>query len=88
MEFKTVIIFLSVLIALSILFNKSKEYFSSSGLSISDRYCQQLADVYYRPKDRRPDCRKEYKNRICGSMRRNTIDYNTGNYERLDGVVI
>ena len=86
--FKNVIIGLSLLIALIILFGKTNEYFSSSGLSISNRYCQQLADVYYRPEIKSPDCRNEYRNRICGKIRRDTIDYSTGNYERLDGVML
>jgi len=56
------------------------ESFSDSGLAISNDYCRQLTDVYYRPGVNDPKCRKNYRKRICGKQRRSSIDPWTGNY--------
>lgn len=66
----------------------TKEHFSSSGLTLSNDYCNNLADVYYNPTDVNEERRRLYRERICGSQRRNTIDMTTGNYFTQDGVLI
>jgi len=57
-----------------------RENFSSSGLAVSDAYCEQLADVYAYPRITDIDRRHDFRRRICGPVRRNTVDYRTGNY--------
>lgn len=81
------LIFLLVIIII-ILCMPRDEYFSASGLSMSDFDCRKLADVYYRPKVTSPKCRNNYRERICGHMRRNTIDPWTGNYFTDYGTLI
>lgn len=66
----------------------AKEKFSQSGLSLSDADCMKLAEVYYRPTMKDPECRSEYNGRICGKQRRSTIDYRTGNYFTENGHLI
>ena len=80
-SYTKIIIALSVIIAILILFSPRSEYFSSSGLSISNKECDRLADVYYRPRVHSKSCRQNFKNRICGQVRRDHLDYATGNYE-------
>lgn len=70
------------------LFMSVRESFSSSGLSMSDDYCTKIADVYYKPTDNNPEHRCDYKKRICGKLRRNQIDPETGNYYTENGVLV
>ena len=65
-----------------------REGFSKSGLAISDPLCLQLADVYYKPSDGNPETRDDYRRRICGKVRRNTVDFGTGNYFTEDGELV
>jgi hypothetical protein len=67
---------------------KNKEPFSTSGLTISDRYCTKLADVYHRPEVNCPHCRDCYRKKICGKCRRHTINFNTGNYFTEGGELV
>lgn len=80
------IVILAAFILVLCLMMSSREPFTDSGLPISDEYCTKLADVYYRPTD--SEHRDEYRNRICGSIRRETIDQPTGNYYTVDGQLI
>lgn len=66
----------------------STEKFSTSGLAISDRYCDRLASTYYKPKVHCPKCKDHYGRRICGKQRRNTIDFKTGNYYTKNGMLV
>ena len=65
-----------------------RENFSSSGLTISNDYCNNLADVYYRPTDTNETNRLRYREQICGQQRRHTIDRETGNYFTEGGILI
>ena len=58
----------------------NKEGFSSSGMSMSDVYCEQLADVYAYPRITDIDRRHDLRRRICGPVRRKQVDFKTGNY--------
>ena len=62
------------------------EPFSDSGMPISNEYCVKLADVYYRPSD--SENRDDYRNRICGNVRRHSVDPETGNYFTENGIII
>jgi hypothetical protein len=64
------------------------EMFSSSGLSMSNRYCNRLTDIYFRPDVADAELRESAHNRICGCGRRNSIDREVGNYYTVDGVLI
>jgi hypothetical protein len=68
--------------------NGQNEKFATSGLAISDRYCDKLVSVYNRPKIVNPELRKIYGKRICGNRRHNTVDYRTGNYFTENGTLI
>ena len=65
-----------------------KENFSASGLAISDEYCDKLAQVYLDPSNKDPAFRAEYEQRLCGNVRRRTIDHKTGNYYTVNGVLV
>lgn len=71
-----------------IFFATKKESFSDSGLAISDRYCQKLADVYYKPENDCPNCRNTYTENICGHKRRHTVTERNGNYFYDYGVLV
>ena len=84
---------LSILVTLALLviiyfIVTNNEGFSSSGLAVSDKYCDQLANIYYRPDDKNSDCRGDYRERICGNKRRNTIDYDVSNYYTVGGQLV
>lgn len=79
---------LLALVFLMVFCNGNNEAFSTSGLAISDRYCNKLTDVYFNPQMTDSGCRANYKNRICGKQRRNTIDHRTGNYFYDYGVLV
>ena len=82
------VLILLAFVALMFLCMPKNEQFSTSGLNMSDRYCQKMADVYYKPKDNNVDCRHNYRKRICGKQRRHTIDTKTGNYFMDHGVLV
>lgn len=65
-----------------------KETFSISGMAISDDYCTKLSDVYHKPILVDEEMRDDYKNRICGPGRRETIDSQTGNYYTQNGMLV
>lgn len=69
-------------------FMSRKEGFSRSGLAISDPLCMELSDTYFRPKDRNPINRSDYRRRICGKLRRNIVDFETGNHFTEDGELV
>jgi hypothetical protein len=85
---KNLIVCIILIILLVVLFWPSTEKFSSSGLAVSDKYCVKLADVYYRPQDRNPMCRKEYPSRLCAKPGKFIIDDQTGNYYTSNNVLI
>ena len=66
----------------------TRENFSTSGLAISNDYCNKLVDVYYDPTDADAKRRADYRERICGMQRRNTIDMETGNYYTQNGILV
>lgn len=82
------ILILVALIAFMYLCKPNTEKFSTSGLAISDRYCDKLVSTYYRPKVTRPKCRDNYGRRVCGKQRRHTIDFKTGNYYTHNGMLV
>lgn len=83
----TVVILAAFIIVLC-LFVSYREPFTDSGLPMSNDYCTRLADVYYRPDVDDPKHRADYRNRICGGIRRDTVDQPTGNYYTVDGQII
>jgi hypothetical protein len=82
------IIALIILVAVLYLFLTIREKFSTSGLAISDDYCNKLADVYHMPMLQDQEARDDYKQRICGRSRRYTVDSQTGNYYTENGTLI
>ena len=77
------IIVIVVIIAILYKFNllsTNSERFSSSGLAISNDYCGQLTDVYAYPHNTHPIVRGDLRRRICGPVRRDIVDKQTGNY--------
>jgi hypothetical protein len=64
------------------------ENFSKSGMSISDRKCMELADVYYKPTDNNPKNRNQYRREICSPLRRKTVNFPTGNYFTEHGELV
>lgn len=60
----------------------TRESFSSSGLTISDEYCNKLVDVYVDP------VTDTIRNKICGHQRRTTVDPMHGNYFTMNGMLI
>ena len=81
----TIVILAAFIIVLCLLVSY-REPFTDSGLPMSNDYCTRLADVYYRPDD--PNHRDNYRNRICGEIRRETVDQPTGNYYTVNGQII
>lgn len=74
-------IIVAILLFFMLYYSTSKrEKFSKSGMSISDRKCMELADVYYRPTDTDPINRNLYRREICSPLRRETVNFPTGNY--------
>lgn len=65
-----------------------RENFSTSGLSISNAYCDRIANTYFDPTMTGEEQRAKYTNMICGKDRRNTIAMKTGNYYTQQGVLI
>ena len=84
----TPIIVAVILFLVLYFFMSRRENFSQSGLAISDPQCLQLADIYYKPSDRNPDNRNDYRRRICGKERRNMVDFPTGNYFTEGGELV
>lgn len=83
-----IIVIFTILLTVSILFSNSnlkQENFSTSGLSVSDRYCNKLVSVYYRPT---PTNTSMYADPVCGAQRRNTVEFHAGNYETVNGVLL
>ncbi|ARF11621.1 hypothetical protein Klosneuvirus_2_57 [Klosneuvirus KNV1] len=80
------IVILAAFIIVLCLFVSYREPFTDSGLAISNDYCTRLADVYYRPDDSLN--RDDYRNKICGGIRREIVDKPTGNYYTVDGQII
>ena len=80
-----------VLIVLLIVFGLMltlRENFSTSGMTISDDYCGKLASVYFDPRNTNQEYRNLYEGKICGNVRRKTIDPRTGNYFTENGVLV
>jgi hypothetical protein len=87
MMYTIVLVILLVLVVIALCASRA-EGFSKSGMSLSDNDCRELAEVYYKPWENNPKCRDNYKQRICGHQRRDTIDVNTGNYFTNNGILI
>ena len=75
----TAILVIIVIIFLMYSFWPFFERFSTSGLGISDRYCDKLGTIYQKG---------DNMERICGYKRRNIIDYSTGNYYTEGGILV
>lgn len=80
------IVLLASFIIVACLYISTRESFTDSGLPMSKEYCTKLADVYYRPGD--VEHRDEYRNKICGEIRRSTVDQSTGNYYTEGGIIV
>lgn len=85
MQNMPLLILVLLLIAAYFMVMKKKEPFSSSGLAISNPYCERLATSYYLGY---PTCDPDAVEKICGKIRRDTIDYPTGNYFKLNNLLI
>ena len=77
MKLCNIVLIIALIIFMLYFFTPEQEKFSTSGLNMSDEYCEKLAAVYYKP---RVDLSADYMNKICGYDRRHSIDFNTGNY--------
>lgn len=79
------IIIILILIILLLLYasnQRSKELFSSSGLSLSNQDCEKLVYSYILNKNK-----NTIKN-ICGINRRKNIDNKHGNYYMVNGMLL
>ena len=79
MKNNNIILLLVIIVIMMYFFAPRPEKFSTSGLNMSDRYCDKLSTVYYKPRAGYKNG-KIFKNKVCGRERRNTIGYDTGNY--------
>ncbi len=79
---------LFVFLYLFLSMGSNNENFSTSGLAVSDKYCTQLADVYYQPRISDIDMRNDFRKRICGKVRRETVDFPVGNYYTRNGMLL
>jgi|LakMenEpi03Aug12_release.lakeMendotaPanAssembly.Ray.scaffolds.fasta_scaffold242467_3 hypothetical protein len=86
---KIMIVYLIVLLLIIIgLFLTTRENFSSSGLTISNDYCTKISNVYFDPKSTDKVYRDAYEEKICGHVRRKTIDPKTGNYYTENSILV
>jgi len=76
-----------VLTLVTMFFIGTKEKFSSSGLGMSNVYCNKLAYTYHQPKNDDMKCRMKHMDRICGGVRRDTVHKPTGNYYTVGGLL-
>ena len=84
MKNNTIILLLVIIVIVMYLFVPKQEKFSISGLNMSDRYCDKLSTVYYKPR-----FGKNLGNdKICGRVRRDSIGYDTGNYFTEGGQLV
>lgn len=74
------ILLLLLIVIMMILLTPRTERFGDGGMAISDKYCAKLVDTYYKPYNNNSDCQCDYRMKICGRGRRNTIYPQTGNY--------
>ena len=90
MEFSNYIPLIVAIVIFFVLYNfmSRQEGFAQSGLALPSPTCQQLADVYYKPGDHDPTRRADYRERICGRVRRDMVDFPTGNYFTEDGELV
>lgn len=88
MEKNSPIILLVLIVLFMIVCSPKKEKFSDSGLSISDKYCMKLGNVYLRPDQTDPECRSKMVQGLCGKSRRSTVGLRGGNYFTQNGVFI
>lgn len=85
---KNVYLLILVLLVLIYFYYTSTEYFSDSGLPLSNYACNKITDVYYRPWDNNENCRKNYRQSICSKCRRQIVEPTTGNYFTENGVLV
>lgn len=79
---------LIILLVVFVFLMSAKEHFSSSGMTISDDYCNKIADIYLDPMNKDFAFRNDYKNRLCGNIRRHMVDHKLGNYYTVNGILI
>lgn len=77
-----ILLIFALVIIFSYLIN-NVEPFSSSGLSMSDRYCNKLVYIYGSGSDY-----DDMKVKYCQQPRRDTIDFPSGNYYTQFGRLI
>jgi hypothetical protein len=82
------ILILIGVVILMILFRSRSEKFSTSGLSLSDLECLKYTDIYIDPKNNNQEARDDYRRRVCGKQRRQTVDSRTGNYWMENGTLV
>lgn len=82
------ILIIIAVVILMILYRRRSEKFSTSGLSISDLECMKWTDVYVDPRNNDPTNRSDYRRRVCGMQRRQTVEPKTGNYWMEYGVLV
>lgn len=75
---ETICMILSLVFAYYLVRFFMKEGFTSSGLSMSNQYCDRLVTTYYHPKNKDPTC--NYTKSICGSEGCGLIENRRGNY--------
>lgn len=82
--FRSPIMLIILILILSCLYMifPSLEFFSKSGLPISDDYCNQISDIYYQGTD------PEYRQKICGEYRKHNVYPYMGNYYTVNGKLI
>nr|QBK88745.1 MAG: hypothetical protein LCMiAC01_04270 [Mimivirus LCMiAC01] len=81
-----IIIIVVILLVIIFFYRPFQEKFSTSGLAISDRYCEMLGEIYMDPSV--TDLEYKYMNKLCGARRRKTIDFKTGNYYTINGMLV
>lgn len=66
---------------------KEKEMFSQSGLAVSDRDCKRIS-LYHDPTGV-DEAEKLFNNtQLCGGIRKSSINFSTGNFYTVNGVLV
>ncbi len=87
METVLILLLVIALVLLSWCATTQVEKFASSGLAISNEYCDRLAYAYWKPRVNDPQIREAARENICDTRRRKTVHKPTGNYYTVDGVL-
>lgn len=82
-----IVLIIAVLVIILCLRPSFSEGFTKSGLSMSDIECDKLVSVYT-PQIKGRECRSRFMKNVCSDMRRKQIDFPSGNFYTVDGMLL